>query len=116
MNEQLKEVLLAMLSSAVEVKDFLVAETPEVIQQLLAWEFTISLLGFIMGLSFTVGTYFAARSFLKYLRTEDSEEFILVMLLPLSLGIAALINNLTWLKIWIAPKLFLLEYASNLIK
>lgn len=27
-----------------------------------------------------------------------------------------ILSDLTWLKIWLAPKLYLLEYAASLIK
>ena len=30
--------------------------------------------------------------------------------------IIAVVTNMTWLKIWLAPKLYLIEYAASLIK
>ncbi len=40
----------------------------------------------------------------------------LVALLPLFFGVILAANNLEWLKIMIAPKLYLLEYAAQLVK
>ncbi|EJX3973907.1 hypothetical protein ACE3DM_004565, partial [Salmonella enterica] len=61
----------------------------------------------------------------KYRQTMvwDSKGEINFLILPLSgvlimwgLFIIATVTNMVWLKIWLAPKLYLIEYAASLIK
>jgi len=55
---------------------------------------------------------------------EESSEgtfwtFFIVLLLagiPFIIGIANIIDNLKWIQIWIAPKVYLLEYVANFVK
>lgn len=53
----------------------------------------------------------------------DSKGEINFLILPLAgvlimwgLFIIATVTNMVWLKIWLAPKLYLIEYAASLIK
>lgn len=41
---------------------------------------------------------------------------VLTALLPLCAGLVITLNNLEWLQIIVAPKLYLLEYAAELVK
>ncbi|HIG9922861.1 TPA: hypothetical protein ACYDG9_004373 [Escherichia coli] len=53
----------------------------------------------------------------------DSKGDINLLIMPL-VGVLALwgvfiigvVTNMTWLKIWLAPKLYLIEYAASLVK
>jgi hypothetical protein len=40
--------------------------------------------------------------------------FLVFMAVPIAAGFGAI--NLTWLQIWIAPKVWLIEYAAGLVK
>ena len=42
--------------------------------------------------------------------------FHLMVMIPAAIGIIGMVSNLEWLKILIAPKVWLIEYASSLIK
>lgn len=50
--------------------------------------------------------------------TENNVGFHLLSVLPIVLGVifCAMAINLTWLQIWVAPKVYLLEYAADLVK
>lgn len=49
-------------------------------------------------------------------RTEGQVAALVASLCSLGLSVLTLISNLTWLKIWIAPKLYLLEYGAALVR
>jgi hypothetical protein len=42
--------------------------------------------------------------------------FFVLLLILWAIGVTGSIISLTWLKIWLAPKLYLLEYAAALVK
>lgn len=136
MNEQAQKVLSDLLSRAVNGVDtavsFSQAQIPEVIHQLLMWKIVSNILLQLLGF-LTVAVTIALWRFAKKERKEgaawtkfrqDSSITSIpydllssaAMLLPLSVGIFMVIAGFEWLKIWIAPKLFLLEYAASLIK
>lgn len=104
-----------------EATDFVLAQAPELIQQLLLWKATESFIEMAIGIAIAVWTVvFVKKMVLVYKEDSPHEWGILttmtIMAACIPMGISLAIINLTWLKIWIAPKLFLLEYAASLIK
>ena len=129
MKEQLETALANLinttLSGAETTKDFLVAQTPEVIQQLLMWHGVKSLLIMIipslMFVVFFICAYCVSeKGILNFNESAPNRHgvfFIVFCFCTLvSLIVSTFYFNLTWLQIWIAPKVWLLEYASSLIK
>lgn len=139
MNEELNKVLIDAIqktqSGIGEAVDFAVAQAPEVIQQLLMWKFTESLITFLFGLtilaSISIWLYFKVWKVweTKWCYTEetkysyhesgeikDSALFLIFLSIPYGLSFLIVACNLDWLKIWIAPKLYLIEYAASLVK
>lgn len=98
--------------------DFAQKQIPDVIEQLLMWKFTESLISFIMGISLLLGSVWSMIYAFKKFKSGnwDLEASPLGMILILPFLISFVYIDLTWLKIWIAPKLFLLEYVAKLIK
>jgi len=137
MNEQLQQALTAMITKTSNGIDagvsFLSAEIPEVIHQLLIWKMVESLLAFVAGLLLIIGTIWFIYKHTRQVKVDDyhiKPTFIfddggeihpglvlvtVVSMLTIGFGIAGACN-LTWLQIWIAPKLFLVEYAASLVK
>lgn len=123
MNEQLQQALSELIIKATTgidtASEFILAELPDVIYQLLMWHGVRSLLiaiaCIVIFIIATVGNY----KFYKYASKEDYWEqpyifgniFISMIYIPCVCGF-----NITWLKIWIAPKVWLIEYAANLVK
>ncbi|WP_274371764.1 hypothetical protein [Morganella morganii] len=138
MNEQAEKVLVDLLKKASDGIDsavaFSQAQLPDVVAQLLTWNFASSLIYFSLGISiFLTGILFpfvAMRQrakgclWTKYefnsrsTCTSDLYDFSIVSvpisLIPVGLLMSLLSN--TWLKILLAPKLYLIEYAASLIK
>lgn len=142
MNEQAQKVLIDLLNRAIsgidKAVEFSQAKIPDVIHQLLMWNFVESLMMTIIAIA-TIYPFFvfSRRQFKRIIINSDSgygREYKTTMIYdrdgdvnPLSLvyGIVSVfystvviivILDLTWLKIWIAPKLYLLEYAASLVK
>ena len=128
MNEQANKILADLLQKASNGIDaavsFSQAQIPDVIHQLLMWNFAESIIFSLTGiLLFLLVQYLTFRIF-KYLRKEwegdyfsDHPEVIVMFMLWLLVTLITLtLLDLSWLKIWIAPKLYLIEYASHLVK
>lgn len=149
MNEQANKILADLLQKAAGGIDaavsFSQAQIPDVIHQLLVWNFTRSLLITIVALlSIPCVIWFIKKQLRKvqigtigsegYSWERDSPKYATTLIWDrkgeLSLGVSflvvttviwglwviAVLTNPTWLKIWLAPKLYLIEYAASLIK
>ncbi|MNO83636.1 hypothetical protein D3C76_749540 [compost metagenome] len=151
MNEQLQQALTAILNKTMSGVDagvnFLSAEIPDVIHQLLLWKMVSSGIGFLLITAcvviFTilavrgirVLTQHSAASNLYVRNTGEIEKQARetmdalshkIPLAVISIG-ASLLSwivflagglplGLQMLKIWIAPKIYLIEYAASLAK
>lgn len=145
MNEQLQLALSALIQTSLNAIDkgttFLSSQIPEVIQQLLLWK---ALESFLLFLTFGIIILLASFSWLYYqykywttkvpisdwksveeeikmtTRFEKNKDcpwlFNIFVFIPITVGLCASLNNLEWLQIWLAPKLYLIEYAKTFIK
>lgn len=125
---------------------FLSAEIPDVLHQLLMWYAVKSAIECIVGLVIiAVGfkifrikfgkskesardDYESGKKWTRYcgLDRVTSTEYDMIMMMPdywkaKAAGVAVFMIgllwiNIDWLKIWIAPKIWLIEYASHLTK
>ncbi len=100
--------------------DFAMQQAPDLIHQLLMYNFIVSLLSFVFSLSLLIGScYFIFYSFKQYASKkwdETNSIFLIFMIFPIGLSFIAMVNSTTWLKIWIAPKIYLIEYAARLLR
>lgn len=128
MNDQAQQVLADMMQRALDgvdaAVDFSQAQIPDVVEQLLMWHMVESLALFFFGilLAFSIAIFVrkAVKNWNSIVR-NDLEPPIIIFGTVYCIGAAIFsglltIGNLTWLKIWIAPKLYLLEYAASLVK
>lgn len=130
MNEELQKALLAILNKTVSAAEagmsFLQKELPEVIQQLLMWKAIESAVFF---LTFAALTFFcvtmaiklfkAARSYAPKNSYDDADGYyfgVFGLSLVSALFLLLALANLSWLKIILAPKLYLIEFAASLAK
>lgn len=128
MNEQLQQALTAILNKTMSGVDagvnFLSAEIPDVIYQLLVWKASISALSLLACLSLCWVIYRVNAAQWKVIMKwkEEGDELIdhpemmfnffqLFLLIPVC-GLF----SLDWLQIWLAPKIYLIEYAASLAK
>ena len=135
MNEQLQLAVSTLIQTSLNAIDkgaaFLSNQIPEVIQQLLLWKAIASFIEFSYGI-FIIGGIFAWLIHqYKYWTTTvtttwgtkavrlhgEAGAFSLLnilLIIPLLYGSRCI--NLIWLQIWIAPKLYLIEYAKDFLK
>jgi len=128
MTEKLDNLLATTLQKFLDGVDattqFASEQLPDVITQLLVWYgiyyFILLILGIIILGLFYYGSY-------KWITVVEPTLSFNIRWMGTGFGVcfggtllhfAVLIGmfNLTWLKIWLAPKLFLIEYASSLVK
>jgi len=129
MNTELDIKLLEILNNTTKAigngVDFLSAEIPDVIYQLLLWYGIynlilniIAIIGFYV--QYRVSKWWVVEVELKAL--EDSDFRWIGTVFGIGIGGFVLLIiwthllNLTWLKIWIAPKIWLIEYTASLVK
>jgi len=126
MNEQLQntvnEILQKAIAGATQAGEFLKDQIPDVVQQLLTWKLTESA---VEGVGCVVGVValgIAYKKFCKLIARMDTDYFARSLAGAFSgggvvvLSVASLSNLLEVLKIWLAPKVWLLEYAASLVK
>lgn len=141
MDDKANKILVELLQKASDGIDsavaFSQAQIPDVVHQLLVWNFVSSMLAMVIGLVLFCGMPLICRSILvRYGKAKVKDEtwvidqsfdytksmsFPAFMVLFFCAGIfiiscLVVINSMDWLKIWLAPKLYLLEYAASLIK
>ncbi len=101
------------------------SEAPVLVKEVLNWHFCVELIPCILGVILIVAIplwvfLFIRKYSVKY-RAEmecycHEDKFALFALFALIPSVALVCANLAWLQIWIAPRLFLLEYIGDLIK
>ncbi len=123
MNELIAEKANTILLNALELMekggDFLVGEIPLVIQELLAWNFWESLVCSVLAFVPFVIYGILLKKILPKM-DWDEELYIIplffgsIVYLCISIGILITHFSLDWLQIAIAPRVWLIEYASTL--
>ena len=130
MNEQLQSTLTELINQSLSgidtAKNFLIAETPKVIQELVIWYSVYNFILFVVGILFCVVWVYGNILLYKYLKKKSDEDdlgydpFILLLAYVFQFFIIIIVLastiNVQWLKIWIAPKVWLLEYAGTFVK
>ncbi|EOI3556453.1 hypothetical protein ACMSZQ_002773 [Cronobacter dublinensis] len=128
MNEQANKILVELLQKASNGIDaavsFSQAQVPDVVKQLLLWNSVSSALFQIFVIAFLAFYAWSSVKALNKLNNGALDEIgdgLCVVWMVFG-GIASLIlfvgfwMNFDWLKIWLAPKLYLIEYAASLVK
>lgn len=115
--EELNKALLDLIQSATNAKDFLVGEIPDVVEQLLSWHFVSNLMQFMLGIIVLICSIICVWKGLKNLDNRKTEDFgiFLLFMSAFSFIFSVVLLNFEWLKIWVAPKVWLIEYISRLV-
>ena len=121
------EALRLIIDNAASAKDFILSELPDVVQQLLAykaaecWFYILTPLACLLVSIMAIYIIFRIEPRSKDVREAVAEIFIPMLVaagtVSLFLTAAALFINVpTLINIYVAPKVYLIEYASELIK
>ena len=125
MNEELQKAIAELFNSAISAKDFLVGELPEYINQLLMWHAAHSALMCFLGVLYCAAWFYPNYRHVLWLKNggfkklaDDGNDIVLLFHLLQFFLIIPVVEmfNLDWLKIMIAPKVWLVEYAASLVK
>ena len=143
MNEQLEtqlvEILQSVSTSVGDAKEFMIAELPDVVQQVLSWYTVLSIVENIIAIillvligymirnmlvkpkSMSTANVIQRLSFMKDNYAENGIDYSPGVLLwaaaaVIMFAVAMSKLNIVFLKILIAPKLWLIEYAATLGK
>lgn len=136
LDKKLVEVLDGVMSATEKGKDFVLAELPDVVSQLLLWYGTYGFIKFMIGVGMIILALFVNKKIFSKGRQIENKHFIeyeetllrddkghlhggimiyLIIMVPY-IGVTLAFLNLQWLKIWIAPKIWLIEYTTQLLK
>ena len=137
MNEQLQQAISQLITMSLVAIDkgatFLSGQIPDVIKQLLLWKAWESFLHFfIVGVVLSIVIVYANIKQFNYWMQETTDSYgYKLKRIDENYGALAMLNivqltwlfilpqalcNLTWFQIWIAPKVYLIEYAKEFIK
>lgn len=141
MNDQLQQALATLLSTTVDAMQtgvsFLQAQLPDVIRQLLVWKATYSIMQCLLSITLVLVALWSLRFYRKppivgrdrfgdpEYKTNlvyESHGYVHAGLLgvlavqTVFMSTAVINFNLDWLQIWLAPKIYLIEYAAHLAK
>ena len=119
----LNQALLSTLEAAKAGKDFVLEQAPDVIQQFLVWKATEAGFWMVAGFSLIAFTIWSLKkrwvqwyTFETYNSMEVSPTILLALLNILAGIVVFILHVLDFLKIVLAPKVYLLEFASSLVK
>lgn len=128
MDEQLQKALAEIIGKVNNgingAASFMSAQLPDVVNQLLTWYAAKSLIMCSLALVVLVVWFFAERYAINTLRANraDTDTWLLgYVVVGSAIRIAPVMLvgctvNIDWLKIWLAPKIWLIEYAASLAK
>jgi len=123
LDQTANEALRALIDNAASAKEFILAELPEVVQQLLLWKMWESIIYMLMPIAAAIATVVILKKTMAALIEVDGDPTIKTVPLVVASAISIVVSlvsmsllNIDWLQIWLAPKVYLLEYAADLVK
>jgi H+/Cl- antiporter ClcA len=113
--------LLQWLEQAIKsTADFTAEQIPLFVQELLHYNFVMSLSYFIIGLGGATIATILTYKFAKWMEKEEVwGELGPIIMFPIALIVASIlfsVHNTDWIKIKLAPRVYLMEYVKDQIK
>ena len=123
-DQQLAEILKKGLEAAEKTGNFVVEQAPDLIQQLIVWKTCEYIFSILISIAFLFYIYKWCKSAMKRYgdlnNFIDEPEFFMFsiysIVVILMFGTALFTSFFNLLQILLAPKIWLIEYAANLIK
>lgn len=123
-DQQLAEIIKKGLEAAEKTGNFVVEQAPDLIQQLIVWKTCEYIFLIIISIAFMFSLYRWHKSAMKRYDNYDNfckkiESFIYgiyAIAVILIFGIVLFTSFFDLIQILLAPKIWLIEYASQLIK
>lgn len=126
MDKQLQQAVSSLIEKSLSAfeagADFMAAQLPDVVQQLLLWHLALSatkaVAAVLLLVVLVIATY-KGHKWAMACKGYTDPWFFFTMGSALGWGVGAtalsFLWNLTWLQIWVAPKIFLIEYAARMV-
>lgn len=123
-DQQLAEILKKGLEAAEKTGNFVVEQAPDLIQQLIVWKTCEYIFLILISIAFLFSIYKWHKSGIKrhenFTYFSQEIEFAIFCIYSIGVilifGIALFTSFLNLIQILVAPKIWLIEYAANLIK
>jgi len=119
LEQKANEALIKLIDSSTSAVEWSVQQLPEVIEQLLRWKMVTSLIRFSAStVLFLIVIGIVTNLIRLGVKNKLCEDLAIGHIVPsLFISVVAYCSfDLTWLKIHIAPKVYLIEYAAELVK
>ncbi|MGG7725855.1 hypothetical protein PGN57_09510 [Klebsiella aerogenes] len=125
MNEQANKILIDILQKAASGVDaavsFSQAQVPDIIRQLMVWKAASYGMRVLFMSLFLLGCIWLFRKALKWNKSYENETLGICSLIFSSLMgpifvIGILLNISNGVQLWLAPKIWLIEYTAQLLK
>ena len=131
MNDNLQQAVTLLINKAIAGVEsgaiFLEGQLPDYIVQLLMWHGWYNFILFLGGIIIMLFTIINGVKFINYLKKPENEQHLsgdaesfwvgfTIIGTIISTFVCIILINFEWLQIWVAPKVWLVEYAANLVK
>jgi len=118
MTPELQDTLAEALEALQQGKDFILREAPAVIQEFIAWKRAEHLVLAAIAALVIVAALLTVR---WALRKDDEEELFIIITIcsagfAIGAGIIFCFHAFSALQVWIAPRVYLLEYVASALK
>lgn len=127
-SQQAERELKIIADSLEQGKDFVLTQAPDVVQQLIAWKRAETAICIVLGLAMIAGCVLIIRGLRRSYREAVSagrQEDLTFMLPAVLFGACAIVlavlgcaviasNVAMCLQVWLAPKVFILEYLGRI--
>jgi hypothetical protein len=128
MNDELQKTLNDLIHSTVDAagaaKTFVMGELPDVLHQLLVWKLASTCISAVVSLCVFTACIWAICTIVKLIKAEtpgcDSEGAFAIVFISVIVSMASALFAVHYvgeaIEIYLAPKVYLIEYAAELIK
>ena len=91
-------------------------QAPDILHQILSFEMVSNIMGIGLGIGFIIVGIVVIKMRNKF-ENQDSKEWMIFIgiIINCAVGIIICVNLYDLVKIWIAPKLFIIEYLGNIV-
>ncbi len=114
LQQKLVEIIGELQQAVVSTKDFVLSQLPDIVQQYIHYTIVSDLFWIVVCLALMIVCIWAS---FKWFDESEDGGILLITVIPFTLSaIAFLVILAELLKVWLAPKVFLLQALSGLIK
>lgn len=118
--KQIVPIIEMTKEGIIKAAEIIQEQAPQVVAEIYKWEFLKGMGSLFVGLIILIiSIFFVCRLIIwgsKDWSNRPEIMLVILLIMPICLGIALISEGSKCLQILIAPKLFLIEYLSNLIK